>query len=171
MSRTEERWLPARLEFYPKPKSCQFVTGEQFLALAMKAYVAASRKLLPLPGEPWGEDGGAWAHAQDFYDHLCFEIGERLRVAALASRDLVEVSCTDDVGGLGGPEPEAEPLASMAHGCAASLPAVGPAPTASNGAEHNLPADLLFRASNPQVLQVGKIHVDNQPIMGGSTHE
>lgn len=88
---TEERWLPAQPCYYRKPKSCQFVNGQQFLTLATEAYVAASLKLLPPSGEPWIVEGGTWAHAADFYDHLCAEISERLRVAARASRDLVEV--------------------------------------------------------------------------------
>ena len=71
----------------------------------------------------------------------------------------------------GGSVPQAEPAVVMGHGCPAPSPAVGPAPTASAGAEHNLPDTPLFRACDPQGLQVENIHVDNRPIMGRSTHE
>lgn len=90
MSRTVETWARASAARYPTPAACMYISGDAFLALALKAYLAAGRNLVPPSGERWIEDESSWGSAQDFFDDLTFQIAERLRAAALETGDLYE---------------------------------------------------------------------------------
>ncbi len=137
---TDLQWLPARVEVYRSPARCKFLTAESFLSVALQAYLAASKDLVPPSGEPWVDEGATWASAQGFYDGLLHEIEQRLRLAALVSGDLFERFYQDTDPGAG------RSLAVMAHGCAASSPAVGPAPTKLASQSSTQAADRSFFA-------------------------
>lgn len=47
-------------------EQCRFFTGEEAMAWAIKAYLAASRELTPPKGESWWQDGMGWAEPGDF---------------------------------------------------------------------------------------------------------
>src|SRR5690606_30258947 len=116
-----------------------------------KAYMAAARMLVPPAGEPWVDPDAplTWGNAESFYDALRYEIEDRLTQAALASGDLRAVPWTEDdyrefapaeVAGVQGATPPASAVgASMAHGCAALDPAVGPAPESARVAADAAP--------------------------------
>jgi hypothetical protein len=90
MTRQVETWKPATVAHYPTLASCIYINGDAFLALALKAYLAASKKMVPPDGGRWCTEGDPWGSAQDFYDALTFEIAERLRVSALRAGHLSE---------------------------------------------------------------------------------
>lgn len=163
-------WLVGNARNYPTRRSAVFVTGEDFMRLSLQAYYAALRSMMPPQGEGWLEDAGegrlvSWSSGEDLFDHLLSEMALRLRDHARTTGHYTDIAA-------GGPVlPQAEPAVVMGHGCPALLPAVGPAPEASNDAEHNLPAAPLFRACDPQGLQLEKTRVDNRPNMAGGPNE
>lgn len=176
---TCQRWQSPTAERYPTPAACKFVSGDDFLRLAMQAYLAAGRGLVPPTGEPWADDGWTWASAEDFCRGLLDELGERVRRAAVVRGDLAEVPW-DDAGdespGCRGGAP-----AVKGHGCPASsvggLPpavAVGPAPVpcpeagdgeASPGCDITIPDDPLFAVQQRQELP-GVNRADNLQVEG-----
>lgn len=92
MMRQVETWAPANLDRYPTLASCIFIDGDSFLALALKAYLAAGKKMVPPEGRRWSEEDAPWGSAQDFFDALTFQISERLRMAAMQAGHLSEPS-------------------------------------------------------------------------------
>lgn len=93
---TDLRWLPADPSVYRVPAACRFLTAESFLTLAVQAYLSACKDVLPPSGQLWIEEGVTWATAQDFNSWLLRNIEERLRLAALSSGDLFEVTMRGD---------------------------------------------------------------------------
>ena len=152
--RTWDRWIGGTVSRYPNPNACKFVGGDEFLTIAMQAYLAAGRGLVPPSREPWsGPDCDVtWSNAEDFYSALLFQVGERLRLRAIARGHIEQVPWPEDAD----EEPEAEPArvaqlagagrspAAEGHGCPALSPAVGPAPTDPKTADITTPDSPLF---------------------------
>lgn len=165
MSGVWERWvgpIPAR---YPTPDACRFIRAEDFLALALKAYLAASRQMEPPAGEPWVEAGATWADAEGFYDALRRGLTDRLRRAAVDAGHLLQEpwSAEDwaELGGSESPPGAGRSPADKGHGWPAFAPAVGPAPMPCPGAgdggasqqrDITIPADPLFCGQQVQKL-------------------
>jgi hypothetical protein len=85
--RYSEDWC-VRPVLYPTPKHVPFLTAEQFLAVALKAYYAACNELIPPKGEKWLErlDDGTWSlwsGPENFYDGLRRNLDERVRAIAI----------------------------------------------------------------------------------------
>jgi hypothetical protein len=135
---------PAR---YPTPAACRFIRGEDFMALALKAYLAASRELVPPAGERWVDDlGNVWSGPEGFFDALLHHLGERLRWHAIDSKHLLEVPWSaEDIAEDARSSAEFMAMLEQAarnvspvgggrsppdkgHGWPALAPAVGPAP-------------------------------------------
>src|SRR5690349_24487596 len=105
-------WRAPEPDDYPTPASCKFISGEDFVALAVKAYLAAGRLLVPAAGEPWRDaDGNCWGSARDFHDTLVQELGDRLWRAAIESGHVVYIE-EEDPGAGRSPAVEG-------HGCPA----------------------------------------------------
>lgn len=88
-------WKP-RPEFcYRRPKDVQFVSGEEFMRIAAKAYSQACQAMVPPKGEAWlrkyPEGWSVWATPKDFYDQLLHEIESRLDAVALRRCEMQRV--------------------------------------------------------------------------------
>lgn len=116
-------WLKGNAANCPTLRSAVFVTADDFMSLALKAYYAVTRRMVPPSGETWlsadegMEQAVCWSGPEDLFDGLIGELGERLRVHARKTGHYSDAQ---------GEEAAQRP--SMAHGCAALSPAVGPAP-------------------------------------------
>ena len=86
----EETW---RMRNAPTPRLVPFLTPDEYLAAALKAYIAARKGLEPPPGQLWLEpfEGRfmAWAGPEDFYNALHRELDERVRLLAIERGDLI----------------------------------------------------------------------------------
>ncbi len=122
MTRHVETWAAAQAHRYPTLASTIFIDGDSFLALAMKAYLAATRKMVPPDGRRWIVDGDPWGDARDFYEALTFQVAERLRVMALETGHLSERPWTE-VEEQDAPEDQVEPGAGRSLAVAAFVPA------------------------------------------------
>ena len=165
--RLMERWLPARAAHYPTMKAALFVSGEDFLRLALQAHLAARREMVPEGGQRWLYEGPdvmeplPWASAAGFAEALTRHLDERLRRHAIATGHLLEVPWPEDDDEIS-PGAGAEPLRSAATDGGASAPgacppasAVGPASTSAQVADITTPENPLFCASGMQRLPVG----------------
>jgi hypothetical protein len=159
--RLRESWKPATVGHYPTLRSALFVTGDDFLRLALQAHLAAAKEMLPPDGARWIDDAGPYACAHAFAEALLRHLGERVRRHAVITGHLAEAPFPDDespsVPGAG-----AEPLRSAAKDGGASAPgacppasAVGPASALSQVADITTPENPLFCASGMQRLPVG----------------
>jgi hypothetical protein len=171
-----ERWAgpdPAR---YPTPAACRFIRGEDFMALALKAYLAASRDLVPPTGTPWVDEGATWSDAECFHAALERHLGERLRRAAIDGGHLVEEPCSAEesaedaafqsalaawAGGSSSPAGGGRSPPDKGQGWPALVPAVGPAPmpcpeardgVASQPLDITIPANPLLFGQQVQEL-------------------
>lgn len=160
--RLAQRWQRPSGTRYPKPKAVQFVSAEEFLKLALQAHLAAVRASLPPPGERWIEPelDLTWSGPEDFHDGLLQQLGERLRLRALARGDLVDEPWDDAPVAVGhgdaSPAPgacerlahsdcqggdrssaalPADPLLLCPHGQGLPLPVEGPNVNGANGPE------------------------------------
>lgn len=170
-----DQWRAPRAENYPTPNACKFVSGDDFLRIAMQSYLAAGRDVVPPAGECWAEDGSTtWADAECFFAGLLRHLGTRLRQAAIARGDLAEVPWSEEA------EREHEPLLALlagagrspaveGHGCPAGAPgedlpvsAVGPAPSDLAGVQVTIPAEPAFSGPEGQSLPTAATVGDTQ---------
>jgi len=144
-------WAANDPERYPTPASVRFLSGDEFLALAMKAFLDASRGLVPPPGEKWCDELVLWSSPQDFADALVDGVRDRVHLAAIerGHLELVDDYRRDEPGCRGGAP------AVMGHGCPALASAVGSAPAISEGHATAHPADPLLPGLQMQELPVG----------------
>ncbi|UHQ18947.1 hypothetical protein LVB87_12235 [Lysobacter sp. KIS68-7] len=96
MTRQVETWAAATADRYPTLASTIFIDGDSFLALAMKAYLAAGHKMVPPNGGRWLVEDDPWGNARDFFEALTFQIAERLRLHALQTGHLSERPWSED---------------------------------------------------------------------------
>lgn len=157
-------WLPPTVAHYPTLSRALFVSGDDFLRLAMQAWLAARRDLSPERGQPWicreglpaEDDGLPWGCARDFSESLLFHLGERLclhahRTGHFVVAEVQRARAAQPAGAGRSP-------ADKGHGCPASSPAVGPAPAEPGAAQPldiTTPANPLFCGPEVQELPEG----------------
>ena len=143
----------------PSPAACRFVGADEFVAMALACYYAASRDLEPPAGEPWkwsNDEGSAyWSSPEDFATGLLHHVEQRLTRMAIDRGYAVEfVPAADGVRGLA--------PADMAHGCAALSPGAGAPPMPSPDPDITAPDNPLFACPKGQDLPVGESLVNTQ---------
>jgi hypothetical protein len=150
-------WVPATADRYPTLKSAIFVSGDDFLRLALQAYYAAMRDMVPPAGESWlqGGDGVAielpYSCPEELQRSLLHHLGERLSGHAHKTGHFVAL-----------PARAGRSPADMGHGWPAFDPAVGPAPGPSPVADITRDGDQLFCAPTVQELPAGDNRADNR---------
>ena len=87
----EETWNPRNA---PTPKLVPFLTPDDYLAAALKAYLAACRDLIPPKDQHWLQrvDEGrfvSWAGPEEFYQALHRQLDGRVRAHAIKRGDLI----------------------------------------------------------------------------------
>jgi len=126
MTRRLLDWQPASPSRYPCLASALFLSEKEFLAQALAAYNAASRDLVPPPGERWlDRHNGPYSNAEGFYDSLVHHFSERLRRRAYLTGHMVQSPGPGEVADEPGPGAGRSP-ADMGHGWPASASAGGP---------------------------------------------
>lgn len=150
------QWVqPNDPDRYRTPAKVRFVTGDEFLALAMQSFLDASRSILPPPGQPWiVEEVCVWAGPEDFTNALLDGLRDRLHLKALERGHMVARTDRDGTS-LEEPGCRGGTPAVMGHGCPALALAVGPAPAISEGHATAHPADPLLPGQLMQELPVG----------------
>jgi hypothetical protein len=88
---TQDQWQRALALRYPTPNACKFISGDAFLALAMKVYLDAGRSLVPQDGQRWiDEDGhinrGIWSKCRVASTTRTKSTNDSLRVPGGARR-------------------------------------------------------------------------------------
>lgn len=126
-------WMPPTAANLPTMRSALFVTGDDFMRLAMQAYYAACKGMLPPAGETWlsgGDDPAPpvpFSGPEDLHDAFLAHLSERLRQHARKTGHYRDHTVHSAPGA--GRSPANAAGVSMAHGCAAvGVIAVGTAP-------------------------------------------
>lgn len=143
------------------PASCRFVGPDEFVAMALAAYYAASRDLEPPEGEPWAYTGddvsgvAYWAGPEDFLAGLLHHVDQRLHGMAIDRGYAVEFEPFAECG-----------FEAMAHGCAAGDLGAGAPPVSSHGTDATAHEEPLFVASEWQELPDGASFDDTETNRG-----
>lgn len=150
-------WMPATAENFPTIRSAVFVTGDDFMRLAMQAYYAACKGMVPPSGETWlfgGDDPLRplpFSSSEDLHAAMLAQLGERLRQHARKTGHYRDVPARDESGA--GRSPANAAGVSMAHGCAAvDVVAGGTAPVLVPDRKATDPVDRLLSGLAGQEL-------------------